>query len=98
MKTFVYIGRDGPRGLELRKTVRELHLAHLSDLSKAGRVVFGGPLRDDRGQPCGSLVILKAETLEAARSIADGDPYLTEGVFEGVEVFETLTVFPEEDT
>ena len=95
MKTFAYIGRDGPSGLELRKTVRERHLAHLSGLSESGRVVFGGPLRDDLGQPCGSLVILKAETLEDARTIANGDPYLTEGVFEKVEVFETLPVFPE---
>ena len=96
MKTFAYIGRDGPRGLELRKTVRDLHLAHLSGLSESGRVLFGGPLRDASGEPCGSLVILKAEDLEAAGAIAHGDPYLTEGVFAELEVFETVAVFPED--
>lgn len=94
MKTYAYIGRDGPRGFELRKTVRDRHLAHLSGLSESGRILFGGPLRNEAGEPCGSLVVLKATDLAAAKAIADGDPYLTEGIFEQLEVFETLAVFP----
>ena len=95
MPLFTYRGIDGPRGLELRKTVRERHLAHLRAHAEAGRVRFGGPLVDEAGQPCGSLVILEADDLAAARAIAESDPYLVEGVFERVEVHATKAVFPE---
>ena len=94
MPLFVYRGSDGPRGLELRKTVRDRHLAHLQSLTDAGRVRFGGPLIDADGSPCGSLVILEADDLETAREIAESDPYLVEGVFESVEVLATRAVLP----
>ncbi len=94
MPLYTYRGSDGPRGLELRKTVRERHLAHLRGLSEAGRVRFGGPLIDAEGNPCGSLVILEADDLAGAKRIAESDPYLVEGVFEKVEVLETKGVLP----
>ena len=95
MKTFIYIGRDSDQGLELRKQVRDQHLAHLAPHNESGRVVFGGPLRDEAGDPCGSVIIIQAEDLADAKAIAHADPYHREGVFESVEVFETLVVFPE---
>lgn len=94
MPLFVYRGQDGPNGLELRKSVRERHLAHLQHLADAGRIRFGGPLTDAGGSPCGSLVILEADDLESARAIAESDPYLTEGVFERIEVHGTKAVLP----
>jgi uncharacterized protein YciI len=97
MGIYVYIGHDGPRGLELRPQVRERHLANLEDLEAAGRIRFAGPLRDESGSPCGSLVVFEAEDLSSARSIAESDPYLTEGVFERVDVHESLQVLPKQD-
>ncbi|MBW2291661.1 MAG: hypothetical protein JRG89_19375 [Deltaproteobacteria bacterium] len=94
MPLFVYRGRDSERGLELRKQHREKHLAHLSGLDEAGRIRFAGPLIDEQQNPCGSLIVLEAESLAAAREIAENDPYLLEGIFESVEVFETKAVFP----
>ena len=94
MPLFVYRGSDGPRGLELRTTVRDRHLAHLQSLTDAGRIRFGGPLLDADDNPCGSLVILEADDLESAREIAESDPYLVEGVFEKVEVLGTRAVLP----
>jgi uncharacterized protein YciI len=91
---FVYRGTDGPRGAELRKTVRDRHLAHLQSLVDQGRVRFGGPLLDAEGAPTGSLVILEADDLASARAIAESDPYLVEGVFERVEVQGTKAVLP----
>ena len=46
MALFVLVGRDGARGLELRKLHREAHLANLKPLADAGRVVFAGPTSD----------------------------------------------------
>lgn len=94
MPLYIYRGRDSDQGLELRKLHREKHLAHLSPLDKAGRIQFAGPLIDADANPCGSLILFEAETLEAAREVAESDPYLTEGIFADVEVFETKKVFP----
>jgi uncharacterized protein YciI len=96
MPWFALIGRDGPRGAELRKRHREAHLAGLEPLDAAGRIRHAGPLRDESGAPCGSLVVFEAEDLEAARALAAADPYVVEGVFASHEVFETAIVFPKE--
>ena len=94
MPLFALIGRDGPRGAELRGLHRDAHLARLRELDRAGRLVFAGPLRTPDGRPCGSLVIFEAEDLAAARSTAEADPYVTEGVFASFEVLETRRVLP----
>ena len=94
MPLFVYRGQDSPNGLELRKTVREQHLAHLKQLADAGRIRFAGPLIDASDAPCGSLVIFEAADLESARRVAESDPYLTQGVFESVYVQGTKAVLP----
>lgn len=91
---YVLIGRDGPRGAALRRAHREAHLRNLEPLARSGRVRFAGPLRDAAGDPRGSVVVFEATDLDAARSVAAGDPYVLEGVFESHEVFETAQVFP----
>ena len=95
MGRYVLIGRDGARGLALRKQHRPAHLANLAPLAEQGRVVYAGPLLDEAGSPCGSVVVFEAESLAAARSFAAGDPYVVHGVFESWEVFASLQVFPE---
>jgi len=95
MPLFVLLGRDGARGVELRKLHRDAHLQNLKRLADDGRVVFAGPLRDSEGLPRGSVVVFAAPDLDEARRLAAADPYTREGVFESVEVFETLQVFPE---
>lgn len=94
MALFVLIGRDGARGLELRARHRAAHLANLRPLAEAGRIVYAGPLLDDAGSPCGSVVVFEAEDLASARRFAASDPYVVEGVFERWEVLETRRVFP----
>ena len=94
MRTFIWIGRDGPRGPELRPLHRPAHLAGLEPLAQAGRIRFAGPMRSPDGTPVGSLIILDAPDLEQARAIAARDAYATQGVFESWEVYETTVVFP----
>jgi hypothetical protein len=91
---FAWIGRDGPRGAELRPLHRPAHLANLEPLTRAGRVVHAGPLLDASGQPCGSLILFEAPDLAAARALAAADPYVTAGVFASFEVLETRRVLP----
>lgn len=94
MTWFVFIGHDGPRGAELRKLHRPAHLAGLEELERAGRIGHAGPMLGDDGAPLGSVIVFEAEDLAEARAVAARDPYVTEGVFERYEVFETMRVFP----
>jgi len=95
MPFYALIGHDAPGSLELRKRHRDAHIANLRALDEAGRVRHAGPILDDSGAPCGSVVIFEAESLEAAQALAADDAYVTEGIFERYEVRETCVVFPE---
>lgn len=94
MGLYVLIGRDGADGLAKRKLHREAHLANLKPLADAGRVVYAGPFLDEADQPCGSIVVFEAASLEAARRFAATDPYVVEGVFASHEVLASKQVFP----
>lgn len=95
MPLFALLGRDGPNAAALRATHRPAHLVHLRPLAAAGRVRFAGPLLDDTGTPCGSLVVFEADDLAAARALAARDPYVVHGVFASHEVRGTRDVSSE---
>ena len=94
MPLFIFIGHDGPDGSARRQLNRERHVAHLEALNRAGRLVYGGPIRDEAGRSIGALLILDAPDLEAARAIVDQDPYVTGGVFERIELNRFARAFP----
>ena len=94
MPLYIWIGRDGPQGAAKRPERRPGHLANLEPLAEAGRIRFAGPLKREDGSPCGSVIVFEADDLDAARAVAERDPYTTSGVFESVEVFESMQVFP----
>ena len=87
---FVIIGHDSPDGPAKRPSVRPAHLAHLEPLAKAGRVKLAGPFLDKTG----SLIVLEAESLAEVWALVARDPYVTEGVFNRVEVKPFTAVFP----
>ncbi len=93
MPLFAFVGRDGPRGLELRKQHRPAHIERLESLATAGGISHAGPLLDEGGNPLGSLIIFEADDLASARTFASQDPYVTGGVFASHEVLETKAVF-----
>ncbi len=94
MPLFVVIGRDREGSVEKRAQVRDAHLANAKPLADAGRARFAGPLKNAEGQACGSVLVFEFDSLDEARRFAESDPYWTEGVFEQLEVFETIQVFP----
>lgn len=87
---FVIIGYDGPDGARLRPTVRPAHLKNLEPLVAQGRMIIGGPLTDGAG----SLMIVDMESEAEASELANHDPYLTQGVFERIEVHPFRKVLP----
>ena len=79
---FVIIGHDAPGAQDKRPAVRPAHLAHLEPLAQAGRVRLAGPFLDRSG----SLIVLEAASLAEVWGIVARDPYVTEGIFNRVDV------------
>ena len=82
---FAILCEDKPGALELRMETRPAHLDYLKSLGKT--LKFAGPFLTEKEQtPCGSLVVIEAEDAEAAKAIADKDPYAKAGLFESVAI------------
>ncbi|MEM8986095.1 MAG: YciI family protein [Pseudomonadota bacterium] len=76
---------DGPKGAEARATVRPDHLEYLKSAGDA--VKLAGALLDAAGEkPIGSLIIVEADTLDAAHAFADDDPYAKADAFAKVDI------------
>jgi len=88
---FVIIGHDAPDAKEKRPQHRPAHLAHLEPLAQAGRVVLAGPFTDGSG----SLIVVEAESRAAVWELVAKDPYVSNGVFNRVEVKPFMQVFPQ---
>ena len=87
---FVIIGYDAPDAKEKRPQHRPAHLCHLEPLAAAGKVVLAGPFTDGTG----SLIVIDAESRDAVWELLARDPYVTNGVFNRVDVRPFLQVFP----
>ena len=72
-------GRDTPKALVDR------HIAHLRNLDDQGNLVLAGPFENYPG----GMVIVRAESLDAARHIAESDPFVSDGA----RTFELRTWF-----
>jgi uncharacterized protein YciI len=83
---FALLCTDKPGALQLRLDTRPDHVAYLNDLNARGILKIAGPFLDADGKPTGSLVIVKADTLEEARALAEADPYAKAGLFANVEI------------
>ncbi len=81
---FVVIAIDKENALPLRMAAREAHFAYLRETP--GVLRLGGPFLDAKGDMNGSLMIVEAESLEAAKTWHANDPYVKAAVFASSEV------------
>ena len=97
---YVIEGYDGEDVLAKRQAARPEHLARLTALAEAGRLLLAGPCpaidAQDPGPAgfSGSLVMAEFESLESARAWADEDPYTAAGVYTRTEVRPFKRVLP----
>lgn len=84
MPLFAVICRDKPGHLQTRLETREKHLAYVGEQKGW---LLAGPFVED-GAPVGSLLIVEAEDMAAAKDWAANDPYNLAGLFASVEVIE----------
>jgi len=83
---FAFLCQDKPGALQVRMDARPEHVAWLNEINAAGPLTFAGPFLDGDGKPNGSLVVVKAETLEEAQAISAADPYAKAGLFASVDI------------
>lgn len=93
-------GFDGAEVLERRRQARQQHLARLTALRDAGRLLLAGPCpaidAEDPGPAgfSGSIVIAEFASLDEARAWADDDPYVAAGVYVRTQVRPFKPVLP----
>ncbi|WML91269.1 YciI family protein [Thiothrix lacustris] len=97
---YVIIGEDVENSLAQRLAARPAHLERLHALLDAGRLFVAGPNpaidSNDPGDAgfSGSVIIAEFDSLEAAQSWADADPYKAAGVYQHVTVKPFKKVLP----
>ncbi len=97
---YAIVATDKSGSLERRKQARPAHLARLTELQNAGRLLLAGPFpaidADDPGPAgfTGSLIVAEFSDLQSAQSWADNDPYIAADVYESVTVKPFRKVLP----
>ncbi len=97
---YAIIGEDTPGTLDARLAARPDHVSRLQALQADGRLVLAGPCpaidSPDPGPAgfSGSIIIAEFESLAAAKTWADADPYVAAGVYQKVTVKPFKKVLP----
>lgn len=81
-------GIDRPGSSSLRTATRPAHL----EFQAGRRNLAGGPLRDQHGEVCGSLIVFEAPDVTTATEEMAADPYVLAGLFEHVSITEFVAV------
>ncbi len=81
---FAIIAWDGRNGVAIRANVRDAHLAYITQY--IGDYAIAGPLRNEAGEFLGSMLIVKANSLDAATAMLHADPYYIAGLWDRVTI------------
>ena len=82
---YALICTDKPHSSAVRAEARPKHLAYI-EAHKADVKVAGPFTSEDGATMLGSLIIIEAADMAAARSFAANDPYALAGLFSSVEI------------
>ncbi|SSY80859.1 YciI family protein [Alysiella crassa] len=93
---YMILATDADGVKEARAAARPAHLARLTELDAAGRLLIAGPnpLPDDETTMSGSLIVADFDDLDAAQAWAEADPYVDAGVYSEVLIKPFKKVFP----
>ncbi len=95
-KCFLVVCRDGPDSSAPRKRHLDGHLKHVEDNWRS--YVTAGPIREPGDeQIVGSVFLVLSNSLEEAKTLMNGDPYLTCGMYQSIEYSEltnSIGLFP----
>ena len=97
---YVIFSQDVEDSLTKRLSVRDKHLARLTELQSQGRLLVAGPCPAiDSENPgdagfTGSVIIASFNSLDEAQNWAEQDPYIAAGVYANVIVKPYKKVLP----
>ncbi|MCH1930728.1 YciI family protein [Shewanella sp. A25] len=97
---YMISAQDVENSLEKRLAARPAHLARLQEMANEGRLLVAGPHpaidSENPGEAgfTGSLLVAEFDSLEAAKTWADADPYVAAGVYQSVIVKPFKRVLP----
>jgi uncharacterized protein YciI len=97
---YAIIATDVENSLEKRLSVRPAHLDRLNALKDEGRLILAGPNpavdSNDPGAAgfSGSLIVAEFDSLIAAKTWAEADPFVKAGVYANVVVKPFKKVLP----
>ncbi|MBB6108804.1 hypothetical protein SAMN05421821_10339 [Mucilaginibacter lappiensis] len=88
MKQYLVTGYDytDEGALQRRMDVRPHHLDNLKELKESSNFLIGGAVLNDEGNMMGSVMIMQFETDEALEAWKQNEPYITQKVWESVDV------------
>ena len=81
---FMIRAYDGPNMLDRRLAVRPRHLEGMKRLGR--QIICAGGILDNEGKMKGSVLVLEFESRAALDDYLAVEPYVTEGVWDKVEV------------
>ena len=81
---FMIRAYDGPNMLDKRLVVRPRHLEGMKRLGR--QIICAGGILDNEGKMKGSVLVLEFESRAALDDYLAVEPYVTEGVWDKVEV------------
>ncbi|BCS95299.1 hypothetical protein DSLASN_09310 [Desulfoluna limicola] len=94
---FVIRFTDTPNSLMLREQHLEAHISWLDERRDTIRVA--GSLREEPGSaPTGALWVVEADSKREVSKLYTSDPFWTNGLREGVEIYHWSKAFPDEQT
>lgn len=83
MALFALTCLDKPDSLQVRLGARQDHLAWVGG---TGMLKLGGPFLDEDGEMAGSLMIIEADDMAAAKAFNANDPYTKAGLWRSVDI------------
>lgn len=93
MRHFLLFYDTAPDYLDRRPEYRGAHLAHAQAAVERGELVLGGALADPADR---AVLLFQGETADIARTFAEADPYVLNGLVTGWQVREWTTVVGED--
>lgn len=88
MKQYLVTAYDftDAEAFDRRMAARPRHVDGAKALKASGNFVVGGAMLNDEGKMIGSTMIVQFETDEEMEAWKQNDPYITQNVWESVEV------------
>jgi len=84
MPAYAIIAHDAPGAGTLRIQHLAAHLAHVE--AHLDQMLVAGPLKNAAGDVCGSLLVVKAQSEEDARTFLAKDPYHAANIWSEIQI------------